>query len=243
MFKNTSSMSYLARIRRTTKNYMQRLPTRHGPIVVASFGRAGSTLVYDAVVEAMSRKRFGTTHDFAQRIIRDVAYDRPPKKFRAGAVYKTHLNPEILSGKGLRAIFMFGSAENAALSVHAQIHLKGEDWVKQHFKHLQRAYRIDRILQEDVLGFQDQCAAWMGYQHIPVLCLRYETLWNNLDKLSAFCNLDIALPQYRQRTQPKLELHQKEHARSTYQPLDNILAKLPNCFIADPKFSHMITAR
>lgn len=240
--RTDTDMPVLGRLRRTAKTALQRLPTRQDAIVVASFGRAGSTLVYDAVVDAMARARFGTARGPAQRIVRDVAFDCPPDVFRRGTVYKTHDYPNILTGTGVRAIFLFGSATDAALSVHEQRSLRGEDWVRQHFEHLRRPYRVDRLLDEDVLGFRDQCVAWMGCGAVPVLCMRYENLWDNADKLSEFCGLDVVLPPFRARADKGMDPRLLEKARLVYRSLDTALETLPDCFVAGPEFSARVSA-
>ncbi len=226
------------------KELAQKIPSQKDAILVASFGRAGSTLIYDAVNEAMARSRFGISASAFQKITRDVAMDLPNCELRSGVVYKTHDYPDSLAGRQkVRGIFLFGSAEEAALSVHAQKAARSEDWVKLHFEHLRRPYRYDDLLQEDVLGFRDQCVAWMSFEGVPVLCLRYEGLWDNLDKISEFCGLDVRLPERRERAPKKVEPEVLERARAVYGPLDDELAKLPDCFVASPEFGARLKLR
>ncbi|GGB26460.1 hypothetical protein [Allosediminivita pacifica] len=238
----TATFGY--RTRRNFKEFVQSLPTKRDAIVVASFGRAGSTLVYDAVAEAMAQHRYHAAGGLSLKVAKDEAFDLGARKLRPGVVYKTHDYPDVLSGKkNVRALFLFGSAEEAALSVHAQKAARSEDWVKLHFEHLRRPYRYDDLLQEDVLGFRDQCVAWMSFEGVPVLCLRYEGLWDNIDTISEFCGLDVRLPKRRERAPKKVEPEALERARAVYGPLDNELAKLPDCFVASPEFGSRLKLR
>lgn len=232
-----SPRSLSARALRAFKLGAQALPTSKDGLVVASFGRAGSTLVYDALAEGMARHRFGRESDTALRIVKDGAFDLGAQTLRPGVVYKTHDYPEILAGRSnLRAVFLFGSAVDAALSVHAQKEARSEAWVREHFEHLRRPYRYDELLKEDVLGFRDQCVAWMGFEEIPVLCLRYEGLWDNAETISEFCGLDVRLPERRARAPKQVDPELLATVQEVYGPIDEDLAKLPDCFTAAPEY-------
>ena len=227
--------------RRAFKLTLQRLPSRKDAIVVASFGRAGSTLVFEAVSRAMTRARFGTAVDPLFRLFRSDAFGEVPGGLRRGVTYKTHAYPEMLAGQeDVRTIFLFGSAVDAALSVHDQKALRGEAWVRLHFAHLQRPYRYDDLLREDVLGFRDQCIAWMGHDRSPVLCLRYEAIWDHADTLAAFTGLKIALPERRPRAEKAVSPELLESAERVYGAIDADLARLPDCFEAAPSYGAMM---
>lgn len=231
----------IASARRAIKKTLQMWPTRLTALVVSSFGRAGSTLVYNAVAEATTKARFGVINKYTLRITMDQIFESPPEILRPGVVYKTHDYPEMLLGRGpVKSVFLFGSAVDAALSVHAQQSVRGEDWVRSHFKHLRRPYRYNEIFHHDVLGFRDQCISWMGFQESPVLCIRYESLWENVDKLSEFCGVSVSLPERRMRAKKDANPKLIEGARRIYGPLDKDMASLPDCFLAHPKYMEMV---
>lgn len=229
--------------RKITKGFLQTLPTDKDALVVASFGRAGSTLIYDALVDAMARRRFGMAHGVLHKAVEDRAFGLGYSPLRPGVIYKTHAHPTPLIGRRrVRAVFLFGSAVDAALSVHAQKDLRGEDWVKMHFEHLHRPYRYDDLLKADVLGIRDQCIAWMGFEDVPVLCMRYEGLWDNARQLSEFCGLEVKLPTRRARTPKVISPDAMAAARNVYGPLDEDMAKLPDCFVAAATFGEQMAA-
>lgn len=106
---------------------------------------------------------------------------------------------------------------------------RSEEWVCEHFKHLRRPYRYDDLLREDVLGIRDQCVAWMGCEAIPVLCLRYETLWEHADALYEFTGLDVQLPERRPRAAKQVDPALMETAMNVYGPIDSDVSQLPDC--------------
>lgn len=229
------------RLKLSIKRSVQSLRKGHDAIVVASFGRAGSTLIYDAATDAMANAQYGRCNRLTRRLSQDDEFDLPPTKFHAGVVYKTHDHATFLdTSKGVRSIFLFGSALDAALSVHEQKDLRGEDWVKSHFQHLRRPYRYDDLFKEDVLGFRDQCISWMGYDKAPVLCLRYEDLWDNVDQISEFCGTEITLPERRARKQKDVPSENLRAAQQVYGSVDDALARLPGAFVAAPKYADMM---
>ncbi|MEM9880564.1 MAG: hypothetical protein AAF862_14935, partial [Pseudomonadota bacterium] len=192
----------LDRLLRFTKSAFQRLPTDLDTILVASFGRAGSTLVFEAVSKALAAQRFFLPQSFSKRLVRDHdTFFLSMGSLKRGVVYKTHDYPSSLNGNldRVKAIFLFGSAVDAALSVYQQKQTHGEDWIKLHFQHLRQPYRFNDLFKEDVLGLEEQCRAWMTCTSIPVLCMRYETLWTSTDALSQFCGTTIELPEKRAR--------------------------------------------
>ncbi len=237
----TDSSRAITTLRSAAKSALQKIPSPHDAIVVASFGRAGSTLIYDAVVNAMAKAKPALPYSLAQKLVQSDAFDPPMPVFRKGVVYKTHAYPDLLEGQAnVRAIFLFGSAVETALSVHAQKTLRGEGWVKRHFDHLRRPYDYENLLKSDVLGLRDQCIAWMGAETHPVLCLRYEGLWENTDRISEFCGLNIRLPVKRRRTRKDIAPDLLAAAQRVYSPIDEDLARLPDCFIAESRIGRML---
>lgn len=233
--------SLARRMKLSIKRRVQSLRKGQDAIVVASFGRAGSTLIYTAVTEAMASAQYGRCTRLTRRLSQDDDFDLPPTKFRSGVVYKTHDYPTFLdSPGGIRGIFLFGSALDAALSVHAQKDLRGEDWVQRHFDHLRRPYRYDDIFKEDVLGFREQCISWMGCDKVPILCLRYEDLWDNVDQISKFCGVEVTLPERRARKSKDVPSENMLATQQVYGPIDAALARLPGAFIAAPKYADMM---
>lgn len=210
-------------------------------LIVSSFGRAGSTLVHDALMESVARRRFGIANRTTRFAVREMAWDLSETRLRPGVVYKSHDYPDALSDqKRVRAIFLFGSAMDAALSVHQQLALRGPVWVQHHFDHLHSSHGIEDLFHFDALGIEAQLRAWSGFTGCPVLCLRYEALWDNIDRLSEFCGVEVNLPPKRTRSEKQYPDDVVASARKIYSPIDTLSEALPDCFIASPDASRLL---
>ena len=207
-------------------------------IVVASIGRSGSTLVYDAIAKALAAAQPVQIPGVTRRAVRDVAWNLARTEFRAGICYKTHDLPHgLVPQPRLRAVFLFGSALDAAVSVHHAQTTRGPDWVIQHLRHLNAPGQIENILHEDALGITAHVNAWATCVNVPTLCLRYETLWDHIDALSEFCRLTVTLPPKQARTHKPVPQALRATARQTYDLVDHKLAALPGCFISSPAYA------
>ncbi|WP_303704774.1 hypothetical protein [Celeribacter baekdonensis] len=225
---------------RLKRQVQQLLPSDKNPIIVSSFGRAGSTLVYNALVDAMAEYRFGYRTRITKALSHDTAWTIAEKNFKEGVIYKSHDFPsQNLSDQGVRAVFLFGSAVEAALSVNLMLETRGKAWVKSHFKHLKRPVNMENLLTHDSLGIYDQAFSWFGCTTSPVLCLNYDALWDNEDFLSDFTGLNVKLPIKIKRAPkdfPKATIKQAEH---TYSSIDYALKKLPAAFYASSEYAVM----
>lgn len=202
-------------------------------IIVASIGRSGSTLVYDAIADAMAAIQPAPLAPIARRAVRDVAWDLGTARFRRGVCYKTHDLPGALSPQpDLRAVFLFGSAYDAAMSVHHAQGTRGPAWVAAHLGHLNAPGRIEDLMACDALGIGTHVRAWANCTAIPTLCLRYETLWQHADTLSTFCGLPVLLPPQRARSPKAIPADLRAKAHGVYAPIDEALAAMPDAFAA-----------
>jgi hypothetical protein len=210
---------------------LRRLPSKHPALVVSSFGRSGSTLIYRALVAAMGQARFGKTRGF----LADTSWTLGEKKLRRGMVYKTHDYPDALADQtDARAVFVFGSASDAALSVVEQHDREGRAWIDAHFENLKAEGTYEDLLTRDVLGFGAQLRRWSTFAGAPVLCLRYEALWDHQDRLAEFTGLPVELPPRRARSEKSVSADVGQAVARVYGPIDAAIAKLPDAFEAGP---------
>lgn len=200
------------------------------PIVVASMGRSGSTVVYKALVSGIAAARFGTFAKHGERIVRDDAWDLGAAKLQRGVVYKTHaLCQELPRPTPAKVIFMYGSPTEAAISVASCRTRYGEEWLLRHFEHLRADGPPDDIGERDVLRFNDQIKGWLGAEDIDLLGLRYETLWKHQERLCDFVGFKLTLPPQRKR-EKKDEVSPELASKiaQTYSALESRVAALPD---------------
>lgn len=210
------------------------IPTRYDPIIVASMGRAGSSLIYDALSEGLARARFGPLKAFGRKIVREFAWDLSGRIFTPGVVYKTHaLANELPSDCKARVVFVFASASDAALSVLSCYDRYGTDWIARHFANMRANGGFEELGERDVLRFEEQIDGWLGIDHVKVLGLRYEGLWDNVDALSNFVGFPVVLPEKElRRSRQNLDMMTARRFAATYRQLDEKIATLPDCVLS-----------
>ncbi|CAK27101.1 Hypothetical protein SynRCC307_0198 [Synechococcus sp. RCC307] len=206
------------------------------PILIASMGRSGSTLLFDAVAEALiSTRNLLIPRAFAKALIRrGGAWNLRTIRFFPGVVYKTHGFPDHLpenfTGK---IIFIYGDPIDAALSIINCRDKLGEMWFSSHLTHL---FAKESFLSDDNDPFQfsRQIQSWMNYQGSPVLVLRYETLWDYTNKISEFLGFNISLPPRKARS--NISESELDVARyiDAYTPLRAQMLDLPDVYIYTP---------
>jgi len=198
-------------------------------MIVASMGRSGSTLIFNAVRKGMAKHRFGFESGRTLRIVSDSAWDMGSTDFYPGVVYKTHgLASELPETFDTKAIFVFGSATDAALSVYACRQRYGEAWITEHFKHLRANGDFDELATRDVLRFADQLKSWTGKHRAERLIIHYDALWDHAALISDFCGFKVALPERVQRTSTlTVPPDIRQQFQETYQSLDSIIEKMP----------------
>ncbi len=206
-------------------------PGKSSPILVASMGRSGSTVLYDAIGEAISRNRLPfLSNKYVAKIFKDQAWDLSKKNLVPGWVYKTHgLAHELPDNSEVIVIFIYGSATDAALSVHSCRERYGLNWIERHFKHLRSNGTFEDLGMKDVLRFSDQINGWTKKTGTRRLIVHYDELWDNVDILSNFLNMRIKLPKKLERKKSNESSEIKKLFSETYKSLDDKISLLPKC--------------
>ena len=219
------------------KRVLQRvLPTAIPPVVVASMGRSGSTLIWDALRRAIAVARFpGPLQAQGLRLVSDQAWDLDRIRFARGVVYKTHgLASELPENHGVKVIFLFGSATDAALSVRACRDRYGARWIKQHFEHLRAAGPFEDLGARDVLRFGEQLDGWIGKTGTPRMILHYDAVWDHVQTLSDFVGVPVRLPPRHPRSSASVaDSETRARFAEAYETLDARIAAMPACQVLD----------
>lgn len=184
-------------------------------------------MLFDACRSAMKHKRFATDKE----AVTGLAWTLADHELAPGVVYKTHDYPDALAGRDdLRSIFVFGLASEAALSVLHCRDTRGEAWVQEHFEHLKSDGSYDQLLDRDALGLGAQLDAWSRFGAAPVLCIRYEVLWSEIDRLREFTGLKIELPERRDRSSKDVDAATRRALDAVYGELDARIGAMPKVF-------------
>ncbi len=199
--------------------------------LVASPGRSGSTVVYDALAAGMARQRLGRSGPTLDRFYSSRAWDLGAANLIGGIVYKTHDFPHrFRPRRPVKTVFVFGSAAESAVSVHLCLGRYGRPWVDQHLLHLGASGPFEELLDRDILRLEEQMAAWSAVEGLDVLAIRYEALWDHQNTLSDYVGFPVALPPQRKRGAVNADPEVIDRARALYHRLDDQIASLPDVF-------------
>jgi hypothetical protein len=210
-----------------------RMAGRRPPYLVASMGRSGSTIVFEALVNGLALQRFGFLKDHLRltRVVQSWAFDLPKAKLIGGVVYKTHDFPtQDLCIARPKIVYVFGTASVAAVSVYSCLERYGRAWIDRHFDHLRADGPFEEMWSRDVLRFGDQLEAWINVQGLDVLSVRYESLWDHEMAISDFVGFPVKLPPRRQRFTTAKETDVMVRATDLYSSLDARIEALPDVF-------------
>lgn len=204
------------------------------PVLINSYGRSGSTLLTDAVTTgALQSCRF-SGYRIVRGSVKRNAWDLEKTKIRHGVVYKTHDYPpkENLPSDS-RMVYIFSDPLSVILSLLRLFTEKGEDWIKAHYSHLGVPYRnLERIRETDDLQLERHLDSWLGEDRFPIMFVRYESLWSNIDSVSEFLGVEVVLPPYRPREQLGNETTEVlKGVEATYQEFRERLSAFEDCFV------------
>jgi len=156
-------------------------------------------------------------------------HDIDNKSFKNNITIKTHsLNCFTQNRSDIKVLFMFGNIYNTVLSYKHK-------WSNNMLIHLFAEKNIGKNhLEEDIFQFDRYFKAWYKPSGFPVMFVRYEKLYDNLDTVLNFCNLNKQqikkFPSYQPRqTQwnnyPQID---KEKIIKIYHKTQEIVDSLPD---------------
>jgi hypothetical protein len=172
------------------------------PVIVASTGRSGSTLLWDAIAESFVRVRFGNgLPEFLLRRFIFLSKEYEPRLDRVAShgfpIIKTHdLAPTCPPGK---CIFIFGNPADAVSSADRIAAEEGEIWFQQHLYNLRSHGDLSELRRKDILNYEAQIKAWSDGRADNILLVCYEDLWDRIEEIAAFVGMPLNLPDRRVR--------------------------------------------
>lgn len=182
------------------------------PIVVASTGRNGSTLLFKSLVNSRATNRL-ERFIFAQSRWRLGT----SQELRFNGIYKTHDLPTIV--KGVKYIFIYGDPLDSALSVFHRTLKDGNSWLKLHCSNLGYSGEVDLslIFEEDMLNYEKQMSTWTSLSNPNCFTLDIMDLWDDRKSLELFLQVTLNLPPKRARA-----VAEESHLSNTMVSLRNI---------------------
>lgn len=174
------------------------------PILIASAGRAGSSMLFDAVVGQVvvqdvrrgARRIVGGLGlgAWIGRSISSFAVQPSSRDIRAFRVIKTHAGAGTISSDvGLRAIFTHAPSEHTTASLMRQVDREGSAWIDRHAYHLgHRGSPVDFIVSHARI-LEDQETGWKMRR--DTLSVPLDRLWEQREQIASWLGLDdLPLP-------------------------------------------------
>jgi len=191
----------------TVKKILSRLLFRYNdcPIVIASTGRSGSTLLYESIIESyiVYRYPFLSKVNILKNIFKKAAggfLDRLADiRNMPQPVLKTHSLYDSLYAKTAKYIFVYGDPLDSARSVVRVVKEKGTIWLDEHLYHLESCGYLDDIYENDILNYENQIMSWDAKSSINILSIPYESIWDKSRVISDFIGFDLFLPAKKSR--------------------------------------------
>ena len=201
------------------------------PIVVASIGRSGSSMLFRSILASHPNHRFHPSKRVVRKFTKRKAWELKKTALKNNGVYKTHDLPCRVKHVQPLYIFIFSTPSRAAISVVKRA-LTDDDpnWLDKHSKHLGKKATIESVIHGDALGFATQIDTWFNFEEAPVLVLKFEKLWENKEILERFLGFKIQLPHQRERTALD-SAEYVEKIKENYSFLDAAFKKHPDYFL------------
>lgn len=195
---------------------------RENPIIVASSGRAGSTMLFHSVLK--SKYRCKVNRKYAQR---PLFHLHQLAGIKTGRVYKTHLLYDRLKDLDADIIFVYDDYGSTLSSFAGCIDKFGIPWAQQHIRNLEsKCTDPSQLGLEDILNYEQQLKQYV-LQNVPargsLVAIPYEYLWKvDLTKLLGF---PIKLPKHRPRQATTTRLSNNAHVDLMNRYYDQAVAK------------------
>lgn len=193
-------------------------------IVLSSMSRCGSTLLYLSIGKYKFKKPFVT--------------DISNMKFLPRYAYKTHDCAPIHIHKGVKTVYLFGDVFNIIASNFAKFSNKGT--LVNHMKHFHADPKIAvDMLTKDVFGLEHQFDSWNQRRTYPIMLVRYETMWDNLEAIRSYLGLPVELPPFKKRKKwvEELNVSDTAHLEKTYESLYDKISKVDDIVFLKPRIN------
>lgn len=205
-------------------------------VIINSYGRSGSTVLSNSVTESACKKPFL----YRKAILRAGkigTWDLNSAEIKRGFVHKTHdLPPDKILTGDIKYVYIYGDPANSILSLIRLV--ETGEWSKEkfilHSEHLKSVTSdVYDCVDRDALNMESHLDSWLAEKRFPVAFVRYESLWNNVDKLSDFLDIKIDLPAFRERRGYDHDPSVVTQIRQTYKAMTEKVDSLEDFFITN----------
>jgi hypothetical protein len=222
-------------LKKTTKNiFGQTFSKLEYPLIVNSYGRSGSTVLTESIIESCNTAKISTLRKLVDRSIDRSSWNLNGIQHKNGFVYKTHdYPPSSYINKNVKMLYTFAEPVDVVLSLLRLFDERGENWIKLHYEHLGVSYynSFDQIIYEDQLRLEKHLEAWLNETRIPIAFIRYENMWNKQTEISEFLGFEMQLPKFIERKANRADKEIKLKILNNYKSFSKKIRGLEDFFI------------
>ena len=158
--------------------------------IMNSMGRCGSTILFEFVFDYYSKNcpNFHAPQKKFMKNIQDIS-EQSAASIDKFQIWKTHdPNVPVDIPENIKFTYQFGNPIEVLLStvfgaVNRKIH------IPQHLKVDDSRIGTDRWVHEDVLGLEKHFDTWVNFNDRPIILIKYEDIWDNLDSICDFFDI------------------------------------------------------
>ena len=192
-----STFDIRAVVKKMAKYYIRLLIKKKTPynfIILTSYGRSGSTMLYESLVKSKYHKSLFSF--VIERSIKEHYMHNDNLPFiKRNTIIKTHYSQEklvIFKGK-YKLINIISKPSDVIKSLYI-LHKDKPNIYKRHFKNLGiiDELNFDNIFSRDILNLEKRMEEYKNNKNC--LTIKYEYLWDNADVLSDFVGYKVYLP-------------------------------------------------
>ncbi len=199
--------------------------------IVAGLPRCGTTYMYRSLA---GLEQGDNTPDKERSFIRslDKAMKKDCKLQGYNQIIKTHSHAPSSLPEDCKVIFMFGDVEKAVIS------FRQNRWDPYSIRNqsCRKPMKLMNIYKRDELKLEKHLDSWTKSNGYPVLLLRYEKVFDNVDIISSFIGREVhLLPWVERGTKLDLMANEKDllNIRKTYGRLIKRVNEMPDYLIID----------
>lgn len=196
--------------------------SRHTPILVASLGRSGSTMICESIIRGKC-EAIGLT--YREWMLFEPAWIPGEVTFRPGGVYKTHFYKRGIP-ENTKIVFVYDDAYQIVGSLLTKLWKGEQDWLMVHGRHLTgRAVSVEKMIAEDVFKLRDNFLSWTSKEYPNVFYVHYDDIWSRKVEIENFLDIKLSMPKREHRSNYLKVLPEKDKMTlmDTYGPLQEII--------------------
>ncbi len=229
MFKSYVEKSFIKELVKSLYRNFFLINNKIKPILVASIGRSGSTMLYESLINS-SAKNLGINNKQSMKALKCEAWNLQESiRLHNGCIYKTHdLPSDRLYLERFKIIYLHDKPSQIVTSMFKITSNEGLGWLRLHLNHLRSDERYyKRFLKDEIFNIKEHLVQWKKYDADNILFIHYEDIWNSIGKIEEFVGFSLELPPQRKRSSSEAVSEDiKIKIEEIYKPLDDLYEKL-----------------